>query len=62
VHAGLVATARHGDVDPLLERRPRPIGEKTRERLQFRDREQAPWAQDLVDLRDRPCGIAHVVQ
>ena len=62
VHAGLVTAPRHGGVDPLLERRARRVGEKTRERLQLRDREQSPWAQHLVDLRDGPCGIAHVVQ
>src|SRR5258708_4369454 len=62
VHAGLVTPPSHGGVDPLLERRARRVGEKTRERLQLRDREQSPWAQHLVDLRDRPCGIAHVVQ
>jgi uncharacterized protein (TIGR02246 family) len=31
VHAGLVTPPRHGGVDPLLERRARRVGEKTRE-------------------------------
>jgi transcriptional regulator with XRE-family HTH domain len=62
VHAGLVPAPRHGGMDPVLERRARRVGEEPRERLQFRDREQSPWAQHPVDLRDRPCGIAHVVQ
>ncbi len=61
VHSGFVTTPRHGGVDPLLERRARRVGEKTRERLQLRDRKQSPWAQHLVDLRDRPRGIAHMV-